>query len=294
MYQKKRLYLLASGLLGLGLALMSLEVGAQDGLTLERAVSLAYERNPEFSAARSEIGIASGLRRQAGVIPNPELGFEVEDTQSDRQTRSITITQSIELGGKRGARIGVADANRSMVDADLDLRRQGLRADVIQAFFAALRAQEGMRLAEASLSLAERAAKVADAQVDAGKVSPVEATRADMQLATVQLDLRRARQEWDNARQMLARLLGTDAPEFGSLLGSFEHLPDVPSESALLARVRESADMRRALRQVALSEAELGLQRSQRYPDISVSIGSQYDEIERERVNLVGLSVPLP
>ncbi|BDX18714.1 cytochrome c [Halopseudomonas aestusnigri] len=294
MYQKKRLYLLASGLLGLGLALMSLEVGAQDGLTLERAVSLAYERNPEFSAARSEIGIASGLRRQAGVIPNPELGFEVEDTQSDRQTRSITITQSIELGGKRGARVGVADANRSMVDADLDLRRQGLRADVIQAFFAALRAQEGMRLAEASLSLAERAAKVADAQVDAGKVSPVEATRADMQLATVQLDLRRARQEWDNARQMLARLLGTDAPEFGSLLGSFEHLPDVPSESALLARVRESADMRRALRQVALSEAELGLQRSQRYPDISVSIGSQYDEIERERVNLVGLSVPLP
>ena len=44
----------------------------------------------------------------------------------------------------------------------------------------------------------------------------------------------------------------------------------------------------------ALSEAELGLQRSQRYPDISASIGSQYDEIERERVNLVGLSVPLP
>jgi len=100
MYQKKRLYLLASGLLGL--ALMSLEVGAQEGLTLERAVSLAYERNPEFSAARAEIGIASGLRRQAGAIPNPELGFEVEDTQSDRQTRSITITQSIELGGKRG------------------------------------------------------------------------------------------------------------------------------------------------------------------------------------------------
>ena len=88
MYQKKRLYLLASGLLGLGLALMSLEVGAQDGLTLERAVSLAYERNPEFSAARSEIGIASGLRRQAGVIPNPELGFEVEDRASTSRHRS--------------------------------------------------------------------------------------------------------------------------------------------------------------------------------------------------------------
>lgn len=294
MYQKKRLYLLAGGLLGLGLALISLKAGAQDSLTLERAVTLAYDRNPDFSAARSEIGIASGLSRQAGAIPNPELGFEVEDTRSDRQTRAITITQPIELGGKRGARIGVAEANRSMVDADLDSRRQGLRADVIQAFFAALRAQEGIRLAESSLSLAERSAEVANAQVTAGKVSPLEATRADMQLATVQLDLRRTQQEWDSARHMLARLLGTGAPDFGDLVGSFEHLPEVPSESSLLDRVLESADMRRAHRQVALSEAELGLERSQRYPDIRVSIGSQYDEIERERVNLVGLSVPLP
>ncbi|WP_462381242.1 TolC family protein [Pseudomonas sp. Marseille-QA0892] len=294
MYRKKRFYLLAGSLLGIGLALMSLEAGAQESLTLERAVSLAYERNPDFSAARSDIGIASGMRRQAGVIPNPEIGFEMEDTRSDRQTRSVSITQPIELGGKRGARIGVAEANQSVVDADMDLRRQGLRADVIQGFFAALRAQEGMRLAEASLALAERGAKVAGAQVDAGKVSPVEVTRADMQLATTQLDVRRARQEWDNARQMLARLLGTDAPDFGELVGSFEHLPGVPSEADLLARVRDSADMRKALRQVNLSEAELGLERSGRYPDISISIGSQYDEIERERINLVGFSVPLP
>jgi len=49
----------------------------------------------------------------------------VEDTQSDRQTRSITITQPIELGGKRGARIGVADANRSMVDATLTFDARG-------------------------------------------------------------------------------------------------------------------------------------------------------------------------
>lgn len=294
MFQKKRFYLLASGLLGLSLALMPLEIRAQEGLTLERAVSLSYERNPEFAAALSEIGIADGMRRQAGVIPNPELGFDVEDTRSDRQTRAITITQPIELGGKRGARIDVADANRSMVNADLDFRRQSLRAEVIQAFFAALRAQEGMRLVESSHSLAERAAKVANGQVDAGKVSPVEATRADMQLAIVRLDLRRAQQEWQSARQMLALLIGTDAPEFGELMGSFEHLPEVPNESELLARVRESSDMRRALSQVALSEAELGLERSQRYPDINFSIGSQYDEIERERVNLVGLSIPLP
>ena len=42
-----------------------------------------------------------------------------------------------------------------------------------------------MRLAEASRHWPNVGAKVADAQVDAGKVSPVEATRADMQLATV-------------------------------------------------------------------------------------------------------------
>ena len=38
----------------------------------------------------------------------------------------------------------------------------------------------------------------------------------------------------------------------------------------------------------------MGLEKAQRIPDLDVSIGSQYDASVRERVNLVGVSMPIP
>ncbi|MCC1724613.1 TolC family protein, partial [Salmonella enterica subsp. enterica serovar Indiana] len=42
------------------------------------------------------------------------------------------------------------------------------------------------------------------------------------------------------------------------------------------------------------SEASVGLEKAQRIPDLDVSIGSQYDASVRERVNVVGVSMPIP
>ena len=108
-------------------------------LTLESALSKAYENNPEFSAARQEADVSLGLRQQAGLIPNPELSWDVEDTRSNKQISSITLTQPIELGGKRQARVDVANASQVLASADIDYRTNSLRADVMQAFYAALK-----------------------------------------------------------------------------------------------------------------------------------------------------------
>ena len=47
-------------------------------------------------------------------------------------------------------------------------------------------------------------------------------------------------------------------------------------------------------RQIQQSEASVGLEKAQRIPDLDVSIGSQYDASVRERVNVVGVSMPIP
>jgi len=46
--------------------------------------------------------------------------------------------------------------------------------------------------------------------------------------------------------------------------------------------------------QIDQREASLALEKTQRIPDLTVSVGSQYSELERERVNVVGLSMPIP
>ena len=267
---------------------------ASGSLSLPEALSAAFAQNPELAAAGREIGIAEGERRQAGLIPNPELSWEVEDTRRETRTTTVTLSQPLELGGKRGARIAVAGAGQTIAQLDLERQRNGLRADVVQAFHTALRAQTALELALQSQALTERGLRVVQGRVTAGQSSPVEATRAQVQLAQAQAQVHRAASQRSVAYQALARLTGSPVARFDRLLATDLSPGAAPAAEALLARVEQTAEWRLAAAQVERGEASLGSEKAQRIPDLTVSLGSQYSREDRERVNVVGLSMPLP
>ena len=263
-------------------------------ITIEEALAQALTENQEFAAAQWNTGIAEGARTQAGLIPNPELSWSVEDTRSESRVTSIQVSQPIELGGKRSARIDVSERDQDAVAIDLERKKNILRAEVIQAFYSALRAQEGLQLSTQSLDLARRGLQVVEGRVKAGKASPIEISRAQVQLSEIQLELNRARLNQSNAYKQLALITGAKTPNFAHVEGDLERLPYLPSQAEMLARITDTADLRLANTQIQRAESSLELEKSQRIPDLTVSVGSQYDEGLGERVNLLGLSMPIP
>lgn len=263
-------------------------------LTLDQALDSAFANNPELAAAQWDVGIAQGERQQAGLIPNPELSWEAEDTRRDSRTTTMMLSQPLELGGKRGARIEVASRAQDAVNVDLERKRNGLRADVIAAFYGSFTAQQRLQLTQQSLQLAERGLSVAQGQINAGKSSPVEATRAQVQLSEVRLELRRAERDQANAFQQLAQVTGAPQAGFSRVEAPATPPPAIPPSPLLLARLAETAEMRLARLQITEKEAALDLERARRIHDLTVSVGSQYSETDRERVNVVGLSMPIP
>lgn len=263
-------------------------------LTLDQALQQAEQNNPNLAAAGWSIAVAQGERIQAGLIPNPELSFEVEDTRSDTRTSTVQLTQPIELGGKRGARIRLAERGSDAAALELERSRNELRSEVILAFYGQLRARMRVDLAEESLRLTERGTTIAEGRVKAGKVSPIELTRAQVQMAEVQLELNRSRKELASANARLQVVLGGDLDTSLLPVGDATLLPATPDKSILLKALDSSADMRLARLGVDQQEASFELEKTLRIPDISVSLGSQYSAEDRERVNVVGLSMPLP
>ena len=263
-------------------------------LTLDQALQTAFAGNPDLAAAQWEIGIAEGERKQAGLIPNPEVSWEAEDTRRDSRTTTVMLSQPIELGGKRGARIDVASRAQDAAGIEWERKRNALRADVIQAFNSAQTAQQRLQLSRQSLQLAEHGLRVAQGRIEAGKSSPVEGTRAQVQLSEVRLELSRAERDQANAYQQLAQVMGSPLPTSTTVQAATQSMPTVPPPTRLLERLNETSDLRLAKLQIDQREASLGLEKSQRIPDLTVSIGSQYSETERERVNVVGLSMPIP
>jgi len=281
-------------LMGAGVLWLVAGAAQAQTLTLDSALQTAFANNPDLAAAQWEVDIAQGGRQQAGLIPNPVLSWDAEDTRRNSRTTSIKLSQALELGGKRGARIDVASRAQDAAALTLEQRRNTLRADVIDNYYGALRAQERLDLAQRSMAVAERGLGVANGRVTAGKASPVEATRAQVQLSEMRLELNRAQVGLTDAYRRLAASIGSAGADFQAVATPSQSTPPLPPLAQLLTRLERTTELRLAELNILQNEASVGLEKAQRIPDLDVSIGSQYDASVRERVNLVGVSMPIP
>lgn len=266
---------------------------AAEPLTLASAVQLALENNPEISAARREIDAAEGGRTQAVVYQNPTLGLEVEGVGRDSRTTTVVLSQPFELGGKRAARIAVAERTVDLASAQLATRQAGLRASVTAAFFAALVAQERVRLAQTALELASIGSQTAGKRVASGKVSPVEEIRAKVAEANVRLELVQAQGELQTSLQEL-RALTAHRVHIEVLDGNVLALPMLPAQAALEERMAQAPALRQAQLEVRRLGAVATLENTKRVPDITVSAGVQRAQDQGRSQAVIGISVPLP
>jgi len=263
-------------------------------LTLEAAIRRAFLSNPGLRAAGRDLDIAAGQRSQAGVIPNPELSYLSEGIKKEARTTTFQINQAIELGGKRGARIALAEREREIASADLASYRSSLRADVVTAFFDVLTAQERLVLAEASQELSQKVTGVASRRVIAGRISPVEETRARVAEASTKIELSQAGNDLALAKRRLAATWGSADPNFGALEAPAIPLDAHPATAELLAHLAAAPQLARARSEVERQKASVDVERSRRFPDLTISLGSKRDEQFGQRQTVAGLAIPFP
>ncbi len=263
-------------------------------LTLDAAIRLALERNPGIAAARREIEATEGQILQGSLRPNPEFGYAAEDSRNVSRSSTAQVDIPIETARKREARIEAAERGRSVATADLSSTRLRLRAAVAAAFFDVLAAQELTVLARDTLRLAQRATDIASKRVAAGKVSPVEETKARVAEAGVRVSLMQAESQLRNARHRLSSLWGNADPRFTEASGEIERLPAPPSPQAVQQRLLSSPQLERAQRELERRRSLVGVEQSRTVPDFSVSVGMKRREDQSREQVLVGVTVPLP
>jgi cobalt-zinc-cadmium efflux system outer membrane protein len=263
-------------------------------LNLEQAQQLAATRSFELSAARHEVDAADGGVRQAAARRNPELSTTVEDLRAATRTTTATIAFPLELGGKRAARVAAAERTRDVAAAQLANARARVRAEVAAGYFAVVAAQERVTLAEDSARLAAQAADVVGKRVAAGKVSPVDATRARVDAANAQLEIADARAELGSARQALAALWGDAEPGFADVAGAPADVPSRPSTPELLRELDTSPSLAASRLEADARQAQVDVERSKAVPDVVLSVGARRDNELGLTQAVVGVTIPLP
>jgi cobalt-zinc-cadmium efflux system outer membrane protein len=269
-------------------------------LALADALALVLLRNPGLAIDSYEQRAREAALLQAGVRPNPTLVVDVQDfagtgvRRGVRATQStITLSQLIELGGKRAARLSLANADAELAAWDYEMRRIELFAHAGDAFVEVLAAQERLRLAEDAHEIARAVESVASRRTEAGFASPAEVLRAGVAVDTASTLREHTEHELETARQALAALwAGT--PRFTQAVGDLALLPTPPDSAELLDRIEASPGIARWQSEIARREAAQSLVRSTRTSDVEVSGGPRHFSEGDDLSFVVSVSLPIP
>lgn len=278
-----------------------LEPGDPTGeLRLFDALALALLQSPELAIDSHEKRAREALVLQAGVRPNPTLSMDVQDfagTGLRRGVRAvqstIALSQLIELGGKRAARLSVAQADAWLAEWDYEIRRIEVFARTADAFVDLLAAQERMALSEEALAIAREVEDVAARRVEAGFGSPAEVLRARVAVDSASTLREHAEHELETARQALAATWA-GRPRFARAVGDLADLPTPPSADALAGRIAASPGVARWQAELARREAAREAVRSTRIPDVEVAGGARHFSEGDDLSFVMTVSVPIP
>ena len=266
-------------------------------LTLDQAFALARERAPVLTSARTRVDEARGrlLGASALLRENPilESGAGLRRAaQRDSLDVAVGLAQTLELGGRRGARIAAAEADVARASAGGDDALRLVLRDVALAFHRALHAAERLVLATAAERLAAETLRVAERRHAAGDVPILDVNVARTALARARSGRGAAEALRDTGLGELNVLLGLGPPE--SVAGARGDLAALRTFDLgeLLTSARDHPDL--SALQAEIREAEAGerLGGAMRWPDLG--LGLRYEREEGASVGLGTLSLTLP
>lgn len=270
-------------------------------ITLQNALSRAQRKSPSVLAAHARGQAATADVDQANVIPNPEISIEAENIMGSGpyegfSSAEITygVSQTLEMPGKRGGRVGVAQARKTQSHFAEDAAALDLIRDVTVAYAAIVAAEEEVAILHDD---ARRAGDVYDsvaAKVDAGKEPPIQATKAKVARSTADIALERAKRDLDTKRGTLSALMGEDRGEYTVDRNSLPAIDTPDTLDFYRARVRDNADIKSMQAMVTQAQSALSLEKAHALPDPTFNIGVRDYRDDNEQALVAGISFPIP
>lgn len=253
---------------------------------------------PSVAAATATVVAATAARRVAGLRPNPEIQAQIENlagTGSYKGLRSsettVAVALPLELGGKRPARVELANARLTRAQVQVELARADLRLRVTQLYIEAVAAERRVEVLGEQAVIAANALRIAIERVQVGDVGFIDQQRAEVLRINAQVASDSAMRQARTARANLETLLGIAVT--GPLDRAwFERIdgygpPRSIDVEGTLAIAAAQADVRTAAAQVRVAQ-------SLRVPDLTVSTFVRRLQATDDTAAGVGLSVPIP
>jgi len=260
-------------------------------LSIEKALSIAWQNNPEVLEARKKVEIQQAHYRQTRKLANPEIEFEVNKLRKDftgeneYDKRALEgegrVNQPLELWGKKGLKIGIA--KDEVVQSELEYKKLWLDVSrqIKEQYAQTLLGQKSIELAEENLNIARRLLDQVQVRFNTGKARNHELARAKLEAAKARNSLLKVENDFRIALGKLNILLGRKMNEAVKLQDSLTPQAIAKTlEEYLAIALSQNAEILSQQQEVIKRDKELKLAKRQKLPDVTVSaFANREDEL---------------
>jgi cobalt-zinc-cadmium efflux system outer membrane protein len=270
-------------------------------LSLSRALSMAIAGSPVLEEFSWDMRASEARVLQAGLIPNPEFSYQLENITGSESVSAANplqstymLSQLIELGGKRSARKEVASLDSSSKKLSYERKRMEVLGDVANKFHHVAADQERLKLAQEEAKLTSAILQNIRVRVNSGKSSSVEENKARVLQSQLKIKEEHTEHELASAKLRLASTWGAKKVLFKRVENTIFTRKPIPSFESLSARLDESPGIQQSILERRARMAEIELAKAGRVPDVTVGVGFRHFDSPDDNAAVVQLSVPLP
>ncbi len=250
-------------------------------LSLDQALELAAQDNPEIRAAARRVSVAEAKVPGAGALDDPMFQYRNWGTPLrqpwdwNQSQHMFMVQQTFPGAGKRSARSEIAGDEAAVAKADLEAVRQDVAARVRKVFVDLLRNRDELRFHYDQESILKQALQSALTKYTVGKAPQQDVLKA--QIAQTKLDdhMIMLEQQRDLARAELNTLLGRDPASALEITGDYatrDTLPGLMSlELVAMANRPELAGLRKQIEVAQAQQKAAELDKHK--PDFTVGLG---------------------
>ena len=274
-------------------------------LSLEDLEQMGLANNPTLRQADAEVRATEARQRQAGLYPNPTVGYQGEQIRGGSfrgGEQGAFIEQDIVLGGKLGADKNVVEQERKQAEAEREEQKLRILSGIRLAYYQALAAQQTVALRARLLELAQDALRTSRQLFNVGQADQPDVLQAAVEADQADLVLTAAQENQQKVWKSLAAVVGRPDLPFSPLSGNLEDVPDLNPEEWLQKLLTESPAVKIAQLGVGRAQAQLVRAQKEPIPDLLLRGGIEQNrellESSGQPVGLqgfaeVGVQLPL-
>ena len=276
-------------------------------LALEELELMVLAKNPTIAQGESAIRAAEGYAIQAGLYPNPIVGYEgVEFSRGFTNTSEhfLFLEQRIVTAGKlkKGRQIFQKEGSRTR--AELQVQKLKVINTVRLLYYEALGAQLIVHWRGELARIVQEALDVSDQLFNVGAADRPDVLGVSIEAERARLGLLTAKNHQRQVSETLAAMVGIPTPSKIRLAGELSgEIPHFDQSETLTTLLRESPEIRRAEARLEQMKAILIHAKVKPIPDLVVRGGMGYsfepleagDSLPRglEGFVAVGIEIPL-